>query len=154
MATTEDPLLEAERLEEVWRRPSAEPEPARSDASPRGARPLRPGLDWSRPLLVTWGAVMIALMIFEPRPTDPTATPLWGELLLFGFTYALLACVVGLAIRRRWGLGTSALAGGMGMVIAAACAVTGHHAGAWWVVEGVAFTGLATGSLIALRDRR
>ena len=154
MATTEDRLQEAERLEELWRQPSAKPEPARFDVSPHGARALRSTRDWSRPLLVAWGAVMVALIVFEPRPTDPTATPLWGELLLLGFAYALLTSVVGLATRRPWGLGTSALAGGLGMVIAAACAATGHHAGAWWVVEGVAFTGLATGSLLALRDRR
>jgi hypothetical protein len=153
VATAEDRLQEAERLEELWRQPSTMPEPAPSDISPREARALRPARDWSRPLLVAWSAVMVAIMVFEPTPTDPTATPLWGELLLFGFTYALLTSVVGLATRRPWGLGTSALTGGLGMVIAAACAATGHHAGAWWMIEGVAFTGLATGSLVALRNR-
>jgi hypothetical protein len=150
VATTEDRLHEDERLEELWRQPSATPAPC--DISPREKGALRPG-DWSRPLLVVWSAVMVAIMVFEPTPTDATATPLWGELLLFVFTYALLASVIGLATRRPWGLGTSALTGGLGIVIAAACAVTGHHAGAWWMIEGVAFTGLATGSLVALRDR-
>jgi hypothetical protein len=81
-------------------------------------------------------------------------TPCGASSCCSGFAYALLTSVVGLATRRPWGLGTSALAGGLGMVTAAACAATGHHAGAWWVVEGVAFTGLATGSLVALRARR
>jgi hypothetical protein len=56
---------------------------------------------------------------------------------LVAFTYALFASMVGLASPRPWGLGASALAGGLGMVIAGACAATGHHAGAWWIVEGL-----------------
>lgn len=153
MATTENRLREAEHLEELWRQPSAKPELARSDVPARGARAV-PARNWSRPLLIAWVAVMATLFVFEPRPTDPTATPLWGEMVLLAFAYALLASIVGLATRRPWALGASALAGGLGMVIAGACAVTGHHAGAWWVVEGVAFTGLATGSVAALRYRR
>jgi hypothetical protein len=97
---------------------------------------------------------MSALYIFEPSPTDPAATPLWGTIVLLAFTYALFASIVGLAGRRSWGLGASALAGGLGMVIAGACGATGHHAGAWWIAEGIAFTGLAAGSLAALRAHR
>jgi hypothetical protein len=97
---------------------------------------------------------MALLFVFEPRPTDPTATPLWGELVLVAFTCALVASMVGLATRRPWGLAASVLGGALGIVIAAACAVTGHHAGAWSVVEAVAFTGLATASVAALRYRR
>ncbi len=96
---------------------------------------------------------MATLYIFEPRPTDPTATPLWGTILLLGFTYALIASIVGLAGRRAWGMGVSMLAGGLGMVVAGACAATGHHAGAWWIFEAVAFTGLTVGSIAALRAR-
>jgi hypothetical protein len=154
MATTEDRLREAERLEELWRQPPAKPESARSDVPARGAPAVRPARNWSLPLLIAWVAVMVTLFVFEPRPTDPTATPLWGELVLLAFAYALLASMVGLATRRPWALGASALAGGLGMVIAGACAATGHHAGAWWVVEGAAFTGLAIGSVAALRYRR
>jgi hypothetical protein len=97
---------------------------------------------------------MAALYIFEPSPTDPAATPLWGTIVLLAFIYALFASIVGLAGRLPWGLGASALAGGLGMVIAGACAATGHHAGAWWIAEGIAFTGLAAGSLAALRTHR
>jgi hypothetical protein len=154
MATTEDRLQEAEYLEELWRRPSAKPEPALSDVPARGARAVRSARNWSRPLLIAWVAVMATLFVFEPRATDPTATPLWGEMVLLAFAYALLASMVGLATRRPWALGVSALAGGLGMVIAGACAATGHHTGAWWMVEAVAFTGLATGSVGALRCRR
>jgi hypothetical protein len=154
MATTEDRLREAEYLEELWRQPPAKPEPPRSDVSARGARAVRSAQNWSHPLLIAWLAVMATLFVFEPRATDATATPLWGEMVLLAFAYALLASMVGLATRRPWALGASALAGGLGMVIAGACAATGHHAGAWWVVEGAAFTGLAIGSVAALRYRR
>jgi len=154
MATTQDRLQQSERLEELWKQPSAES--TRTPVDPRSpvTGASREPRDWSRPLLGAWIATMSVLYIFEPRPTDPTATPLWGTILLLGFTYALIGSIVGLAGRRRWGLGASALAGGLGIVVAGACAATGHHLGAWWIVEGVAFTGLAVGSLAASRIRR
>ncbi|MGH2697722.1 MAG: hypothetical protein ACRDJL_00805 [Actinomycetota bacterium] len=154
MATTEDRLRQSERLEELWKQPSAEPERTGVDPLPPVHRAPRESRDWSRPLLVAWVATMLALYIFEPRPTDPTATPLWGTILLFAFTYMLFGSIVGLASRRPWGLRTSAFAGCLGIIVAGACAATGHHAGAWWIFEGLAFTGLAAGSLAALRALR
>ena len=154
MATTEDRLRQSEHLEELWRRPSAELERTRVDPLPSVRRASRESRNWSHLLLVGWVATVAALYIFEPSPTDPAATPLWGTIVLLAFTYALFASIVGLAGRRPWGLGASALAGGLGMVIAGACAATGHHAGAWWIAEGIAFTGLAAGSLAALRAHR
>lgn len=153
MATTQDRLRQSERLEELWEQPSTEPERTRVDSLPSVPKSTRVSRDWSRPLIVGWIAVMATLYIFEPRPTDPTATPLWGTILLLGFTYALIASIVGLAGRRAWGMGVSMLAGGLGMVVAGACAATGHHAGAWWIFEAVAFTGLTVGSIAALRAR-
>jgi hypothetical protein len=153
MATTQDRLRQSERLEELWKQPSAEPERTRIDFLPAVRRASRESPDWSHPLLIAWVAIVVALYIFEPRPSDPTATPLWGTIVLLAFTYALLASMIGLASRRPWGLGASALAGGLGMVVAGACAATGHHAGAWWIVEALAFTGLAAGSLAALHAR-
>lgn len=154
MATTEDRLQESEHLEELLKLPSAQIEHNHVDLFRGLRRASLQSRDWSLPLLSAWVAIIAALYIFEPRPTDPTATPLWGTIVLAAFTYALLASMVGLAGRRRWGLGASALAGGLGMIIAGACAATGHHAGAWWVAEGLAFTGLAAGSLAALRAHR
>ncbi len=154
MATTQDRLRESKRLEELWERPSTEPAPDGVEPVPATSKSVHATRDWSRPLLIAWIAVMATLYIFEPRPTDPTATPLWGTTLLMAFTYALFASILGLAGRREWGLGASALAGGLGMVVAGACAATGHHAGAWWIIEGVAFTGLAAGSIAAMRARR
>jgi hypothetical protein len=153
MATTEDRLRQTEQLEELLKQPSAELEPIQAVAPSVGRRASRESRDWSRPLLVAWVAIMAALYILEPRPTDPTATPLWGTILLLTFTYTLFASMAGLAVRRPWGLATSALAGGLGVLIAGACAITGHHAGAWWIAEGVAFAGLGAGSLAALRAR-
>lgn len=151
MATTEDRLQQSERLEELWEQPAAEPERTRPDSPPPAPESTSVSRDWSRPLLVAWIAVMATLYIFEPAPTDPTPIPLWGTILLMAFTYALFASIFGLVGRRPWGLRTSALAGGLGMIVAGACAVTGHHAGAWWAFEAVAFTGLTLGSLTALR---
>lgn len=153
MATTEDRLRQTEQLEELLKQPSVAPEQALADLPSPVRRASRESRDWSRPLLIAWIAIMAILYILEPRPTDPTATPLWGTILLLTFTYALLATVAGLAVRRPWGLAASALAGGLGVIVAGACAVTGHHAGAWSIAEGLAFTGLVSGSLAALRAR-
>jgi len=153
MATTEDRLRQTEQLEELLKQPSAEPDRIQADPSPPAQETSRTPRDWSRPLLVAWGAIMTVLYVFEPRPTDPTATPLWGTILLLAFTYALFASMAGLAVRRPWGLATSALAGGLGIVVAGACAATGHHAGAWWIAEGLAFAGIGAASLAALRAR-
>ena len=152
MATTQDRMRQSERLEELWKQPAAKPERTRIDSLPRKA--YRESRDWSRSLLAAWIAIMVALYVLEPRPSDPGATPLLGTIVLLAFAYALISSTIGLAGRRPWGLGASALAGGLGMVVAGACAATGHHAGAWWVIEGVAFTGLAVGSIAALRARR
>jgi hypothetical protein len=152
MATTQDRMRQTEGLEQLWKQPAAKPERSQVDSPPR--KSYRESRDWSRPLLVAWIAIMVALYVLEPRPSDPGATPLWGTIVLLAFTYALIASTIGLAGRRPWGLGASALAGGLGMVVAVACAATGHHAGAWWIIEAVAFTGLAAGSIAALRARR
>ena len=153
MATTEDRLRQTEQLEELLKQPSAEPDRIQADPSPPAQVASRTPRDWSRPLLVAWVAIMTVLYIFEPRPTDPTATPLWGTILLLAFTYTLFASMAGLAVRRPWGPATSALAGGLGIVVAGACAATGHHAGAWWIAEGLAFAGIGAASLAALRTR-
>jgi hypothetical protein len=152
MATTEDRLRETEQLEELLRQPSAKPESTKAVPPSLGRSASREARDWSRPLLIAWVAIMAVLYIFEPTPTEPTAIPLWGTILLLAFTYVLFASMAGLAGRRPWGLATSAIAGGLGIAIAGACAVTGHHAGAWWIAEGLAFTGMTAASLAALRS--
>jgi len=154
MATTEDRLRQSERLEELLKQPSPDPErtlllPPPSERRVVSTEPR----DWSHALFVAWFGVMFALDHLEPRPTDPTATPLLGTIVLTAFACALFASLAGLAVRRPWGLAASALAGGLGVIIAGACAITGHHAGAWWIAEGVAFAGLGAGSLAALRAR-
>lgn len=153
MATTKDRLRQTEQLEELLKQPYAEPDRTQTDLSPPAEEASRTSRDLSRPLLVGWAGIMAVLYLFEPRPTDPATTPLWGTILLLAFTYTLFAAMAGLAVRRPWGLATSALAGGLGIAIAGACAVTGHHAGAWWIAEGLAFAGIGAASLAALRAR-
>jgi hypothetical protein len=96
---------------------------------------------------------MVTLYALTPSPSDPAAFTLWETIVSVVFTYVLFASILGLAGRRPWGFRASAVAGGIGMVIAGACAATGHHAGAWWMFEAVAFTGLTAGSVAALRSR-
>jgi len=154
MTTTEDRLRQSESLEELWKQPSAELKRTQADPPPSVRRASGEYRDWSRHLLFAWLAIIAALYVFEPTPSDSSTPPLWGTIVLLAFTFSLLASMVGLAGRRTWGLASSALAGGLGMVIAGACAATGHHAGGWWIVEGAAFTGLAASSLAALRAYR
>jgi hypothetical protein len=142
MATTEDRLHEVERLEELFRdSPDTEP-------------PRRVSLtDWCRWLLLGWVAVFGSIVLLEPAPSNPNApVPAWGNLLLTAFTIAFVAGVVGLVRRRPWGLRASVVAGGLGIVIGAACAVTDHHVGFWGAYEIVAFSGLTTASLIATKN--
>jgi hypothetical protein len=141
MATTEDRLHGVEELEELYRNsPDAEP-------------PRRDSLnDWCRRLLFGWLAVFGSIVLFEPAPSNPNAAvPAWGNVLLTAFTLALVAAVVGLSRRRPWALRASVIAGGLGVAIGAACAVTDHHAGFWAGYEIVTFSGLAAASWIATR---
>jgi hypothetical protein len=140
MATTEDRLQRVDELEEVYRNsPDVEP-------PPRNYLP-----DWCRRLLAGWLAVFVSFLLFEPAPDAEAVVPMWGTVLLTAFTVAFAAAIVGLSYRRSWGLRASLVAGGLGIVLAAACAATDHHMGMWPAYEMVAFFGLAAASWIATR---
>lgn len=61
MATTQDRLQQSERLEELWKQPSAESTRTRVDPRSPVARAYRESRDWSRPLLGVWIATMSVL---------------------------------------------------------------------------------------------
>ena len=103
---------------------------ARDSSEGISDRPAR----WMRLLLVAWLAGVGGLMVFEPVPDDPSV-PTWSVLVSLSFLTLLGATLVGLAKKRPWALRASTATAGVGVVLAAACAQTGHHAGAWWVVE-------------------
>jgi hypothetical protein len=139
MATTQDRLRGVEELEELYRA-SPRVEPDRRDIA----------TDWSHRILWGWLAVFGSIVLFEPAPANPNAAvPLWANALLTVFTVALFTGVVGLSLRRMWGLRASLIAGGLGMAIGAACVLTDHHPGVWGAYEIVAFSGLAVASGIA-----
>ena len=139
MATTQDRLRGVEELEKLYRAaPGVEPD----------RRETR--VDWSHRILWGWLAVFGSIVLFEPAPANPNAAvPLWANALVAVFTVALFAGVVGLSLRRTWGLRASFIAGALGMSIGAACVLTDHHPGFWGAYEIVAFSGLAVASGIA-----
>ncbi len=142
MATTEDRLHGVEELEELYR------------ASPDVEPPRRDGLTtWCRRLFVGWLVVIGSIVVFEPAPSNPdTAVPAWGNALLLAFFVALAAGLVGLSRRRPWALRASVVAGGLGIAVGAACALTDHHVGFWGAYEMVAFSGLTAAGWIATRN--
>ena len=117
-------------------------------ASPRGAPetsahdsvadPTDRSTRWMRVLLVAWLLGVGGLVAFEPVPDD-SSVPTWSALVSLTFLVLLGAALVGLARNRPWALRASAVTAGAGVVLAAACAQTGHHAGAWWAVELAVF---------------
>lgn len=143
MATTEERLNKPDELEELYRNSP--------DTEPRRPASLE---DWSRRLLIGWLAVFGSIMLFEPAPTNADlAIPVWANVLLTTFTVALAAGIVGLSLRRPWGVRTSLLAGGLGVVIGGACVVTDHHTTFWGMYEIVAFSGLTAASWVATKSR-
>jgi hypothetical protein len=140
--------LEAVDVEAIWDASS----PERSGEDP-GRHPTRPAAGgWRRGLLVGWLAVLGTLLVFEPRPTNADAElPLWATALSVAFLGAWCVTLAGLLRHRSWGFTASAVASGVGVAIAAACAATGHHAGMWWAYEALAFGALGGASVLAAR---
>ena len=105
---------------------------------------------WTRRLAISWGASIAGLILFEPAPTNPNATePLWAYVTAYTFLGTLAAMAVVMRMRRRWAYGVSAGAGVLGMLLAYACLASGHHLGAWWMIEMVTFGALTALSITA-----
>jgi hypothetical protein len=66
------------------------------------------------------------------------------------FIPMLLATVGGLIARRRWALMTSLTAACVGVLMAAACGGSGHHAGFWPLGQLLGFAALAWLSIGAM----
>jgi hypothetical protein len=144
MATTQERLQRVDELEKLEKLYRDSP-----DAKPARRASLN---EWCRRLLFGWLALFVSVVLFEPAPSNPeAAVPAWGTVLLTAFTVAFVVAVAGLSRRRPWGLRASLVAGGLGIAIGAACALTDHHMGVWAAYETVAFSGLAGASWIATR---
>jgi hypothetical protein len=105
---------------------------------------------WRRRLSLAWVTAIGALIIFEPVPTNANAAePAWAMVLGVGFLATLGAMAVGLGKQQRWAFALSGAAGILGMFLAYACLASGHHLGAWWMIELGVFAGLTTLSITA-----
>ncbi|MGH2792902.1 MAG: hypothetical protein ACRDKG_01225 [Actinomycetota bacterium] len=105
---------------------------------------------WTRRLAISWVASIAALILFEPVPTDANAAePAWAYVTAYTFLGALAAMAIGMRMQRRWAYGVSAGAGVLGMLLAYACLASGHHLGAWWMIEMVTFGALTALSITA-----
>ena len=137
MAVTEDRILE-DRVTERRHDPDAE-------------------RAWMRRLPIAWVAGVGSLMLFEPTPTNPNAhEPAWAVVAFFAFLSALALMTIGFARKARWVFGVSGAAGVLGMMLSYACMDSGHHLGAWWLIELGTFAALTTLSIPGARfgDRR
>lgn len=118
------------------------------DRIARPAHDLTRRLRW---LSTAWIAALAVLWTFQPVPSNPAPHPWWAWMTYVAFLASLGAMFVGAARRRSWALGFSAIAGGLGMVLAYACLATDHHLGAWWLVEMGTFAGLTAASVAPRR---
>jgi hypothetical protein len=109
---------------------------------------------WMKRLSIAWAMTIAGIVLFEPVPTNADAAEPWWAVAA-GITFlATLGAITITAIRRhRAFFPISAFAGGLGMVLAYACLASGHHLGAWWLIELSAFAGLAAMSIAADRSR-
>jgi hypothetical protein len=175
MATTKDRLgeltrpkgqlhdREAATFADVWAATNAPPPPTAAGngpvavvaRKPFGARLLEPITGaWAAIGVVAWVGLLGIGIAVEPPPDNPNAVDPWvvsalGSLLLV----ALFSTLVGLWLRRRWGLAASLVASGLLVVSTVMCPVSGHHThlGAWWVVQLGCGLGLVTTSVLGLR---
>lgn len=109
--------------------------------------------DWRRRVALAWVVSITALIGFEPTPTNVNAVePLWATVTAYAFLGLLTAMAVGLSRKQRWAFGASSAAGVLGMGLAYACLASGHHLGAWWLIELSTF-GALTALGIAAAER-
>jgi hypothetical protein len=109
----------------------------------------RARLGWSRGLFGLWTVVMLSVL-FEPAPNPHATLPLWAGVLGFLFYTGFFTAIWGLAGNHPWGLKASLVTAGLGLGMAAACAVTDHHPLFWWGYEMVAMGALFGFSRLAL----
>jgi hypothetical protein len=105
---------------------------------------------WRRRIAFAWIGSIAALIILQPVPTNADAAePAWATALGIVFLAALGAMAVGLGRQQRWAYAVSGGAGVLGMFLAYACLASGHHLGAWWMIELGVFAGLTLLSITA-----
>ncbi len=99
---------------------------------------------------VAWFVLPEIAVLLEPTTTS--SDPAIGVALGFVMNVAFLAMLLGLALRRRWGLVTSLGAATLMTAMAVACPSSGHHQfGLWWFGQMASVLALVVGSVWALR---
>jgi len=131
--------------------PTTESREANETSRRSRVAPQRDDVLWTRFLLIAWMVGFGGLVLFEPTPDQPSV-PAWATVVSVTFLMALGATLTGLASRRPWALNASSVTAGAGLVLAAACAQTGHHGGAWWAVEFAVFAVLLGATQIVRRE--
>jgi hypothetical protein len=140
--------------------------PATTRPVPATTRPVpartRPPVELSDPIPTRWALTAIVALVganvaaalLEPLPANPAAAQPWFiPVLSMIVTLAMLAALGGLLTRQRWGLGMSALAGGISVLMVLGCPLSGHHHfGLWWVGEIAAVAAWTGISLAGLRS--
>ena len=87
----------------------------------------------------------------ELEPAPNRSEPLLGILLGVTLLSLFVAALVGLGMRRRWGVGLSLVAAATLTVMSVMCPVSGHHTfGTWWYGQMLCALGLVGISLWAL----
>lgn len=97
-----------------------------------------------------WFVLFLVATALEPTATG--SDPAWAVALTLVFFGLLGAMVIGLSVRRRWGLLASLGAAGLFTAFSVACPTTGHHPmGAWWFGQMACVLALVGASTYALR---
>src|SRR5262249_33876842 len=99
---------------------------------------------------VVWYALYWIAGALEPATSRPE--PLIGLLRQGAMLVGVFVMLVGLAVRRRWGLVATVGESMLLVAAAVACPISGHHSfGAWWVGQMACVLAMVAVSTAALR---
>ena len=132
------------------------PEVAREAPRPR---PLSSNRAWLRERVSGRVALTVGVSWFvlytigaELEPAPNRSEPLLGIMLGVALISLFVAALVGLGMRRRWGVALSLVAALTLTAMSIMCPVSGHHTfGAWWYGQMLCTLGLVGVSFAALR---
>lgn len=100
-------------------------------------------------LFVAWLVLPQIAYLLEPPARG--SEPFIGMLLEISMNVLFFATLVGLVVRRRWGLAVSLAGAVLATAASIACPVTGHHGfGAWWYGQMACMLALVVMSVAAL----
>jgi hypothetical protein len=99
---------------------------------------------------ISWFVLTEIAAALEPATNRPE--PLIGTLLIGAMDVVFVVLLVGLAMRRRWGLVASLAGAVLSTAMVVACPTSGHHQfGNWWYGEMACVLALVAISVAALR---